>query len=835
MKKTIVLILSLTAVLGLNIYYRAYPVFFPQFKSQAREIVKNHVYQNAWQQVNSKFKDLPEPAKASIVAKQVANHYKDEKKSINKETDEEYERIKDRFQDMYGQTYLLELDCWHWARYVDNVVKLGHPGDKVVDGVQIDRLMLAPDGGGLPWNHFLFYLSANLYKFFSLFFKNVSVYHFLFYLPLFFIIIFLTTLYFICYSKWGNIAAVVSCLFVGLAQIFLPRSSAGWFDMDILSLFFPLVIVFSYLSAYRTEVLWKKALWVILSGFLTGIFSYTWVSWIFIAGIILVYELYCFLDLASSFIQYREKDSSSLKSHIFCTFLFLAAASLWVFVFSGKAPFQAIASQIQNAITLNKPLTLSIWPNVFSTVGELKRPDYLTLAKSVGGLFVFLGALVSMLILIINNKKYDDFKRDSVFILIIWFMVMFFVSFRGVRFTMFLLIPLGICLGMVFEDAIQYCKKSPKKALTVIPAVLLIALFYQFNVNAEKTARYALPLMTDPWYKVLTDLKNNTETDAVLNSWWDFGDWFKTVAQRRVIFDGQTQDNPRAFWMARVLITDNEKEAMAILRMLNNGGNKAFDIINSRFNDPVRSIYFLHKLILADEKEGQVILSGTFTAEDAGLLAGLLYKKPAVAYFIVDPSMPGKINPISFIGNWDFLKAYIARLSVKKDESDITGHLVNIGFDKDYVSKLYQESLFVGSRNFESWIARRFNFYSQVIRGEPKQGAVFFENGSVYNPKDSSFYTYAENDKSYKVPISVFIWENSQLIEKPLSGSNVNLSVMIMQSGGDFYMLMLDRELAKSIFVSLFFFNGENLGHFKPFAEEREGQGSIKVFKIKWD
>jgi hypothetical protein len=48
-------------------------------------------------------------------------------------------------------------------------------------------------------------------------------------------------------------------------------------------------------------------------------------------------------------------------------------------------------------------------------------------------------------------------------------------------------------------------------------------------------------------------------------------------------------------------------------------------------------------------------------------------------------------------------------------------------------------------------------------------------------------------------------------------------------------MMLLDRELAKSVFVSLFFFNGENLQHFKPFAEERDSQGSIKVFKIKWD
>ena len=38
----------------------------------------------------------------------------------------------------------MELDCWHWGRFVDNVLKLGHPGDETKGEFQKDNLTQAP-------------------------------------------------------------------------------------------------------------------------------------------------------------------------------------------------------------------------------------------------------------------------------------------------------------------------------------------------------------------------------------------------------------------------------------------------------------------------------------------------------------------------------------------------------------------------------------------------------------------------------------------------------------------------------------------------------------------
>jgi len=72
-------------------------------------------------------------------------------------------------------------------------------------------------------------------------------------------------------------------------------------------------------------------------------------------------------------------------------------------------------------------------------------------------------------------------------------------------------------------------------------------------------------MMNDSWYNLLTNIRNNTHKDSVLNSWWDFGDWFKAVGHRRVIFDGQSQNSPQGYWMAKVLLSPSEEYAMRVL------------------------------------------------------------------------------------------------------------------------------------------------------------------------------------------------------------------------------------------------------------------------------
>ncbi|MDD5585283.1 MAG: STT3 domain-containing protein, partial [Candidatus Omnitrophica bacterium] len=445
MKKYIRILAPLIILIGLNIYIRSFPINFPQFKKQAKEIVAENIRRHATQDVYTKFPQYDPLAKEKLIKTRITDYYAQSKDQIRQQIDNIYQQIKSRYQDEAGQTYLMELDCWHWARYTENVVYLGRPGDKVVEGKQFDDLMIAPQGFFMPWDNFLFYFSAFLYSIFS-FFKFVPLFTFAFYVPLFFIALFVIALYFFSYRLGGNICAITSTIFAGLLPSFVPRSCAGWFDKDILNLLFPVIIVWTYLACYDVSVRTRKILLIFFASFWVGLFCFTWASWWFIFVILLVYEI---ITLAALKILhwYRKKDiSASYREHLFSLILFSGFTAFWIIVLCGLEPFIALYVALKEAITLSNPVLTSIWPNVYSTVGELKKTNIREIIQLTWGNFLFIPALISMFVLLVRYLFYtkeNGFKRRGIVVLGLWFLSMFLACFQGIRFIVFLAVPLG--------------------------------------------------------------------------------------------------------------------------------------------------------------------------------------------------------------------------------------------------------------------------------------------------------------------------------------------------------------------------------------------------------
>ena len=114
--------------------------------------------------------------------------------------------------------------------------------------------------------------------------------------------------------------------------------------------------------------------------------------------------------------------------------------------------------------------------------------------------------------------------------------------------------------------------------------------------------------------------------------------------------------------MANVLITNDEETAINTLRMLNNGGNQAFETINQQLNDPLKSVLLLKKILALEPGRGKKILEISLPPSVTGEIIRLIFEPPrSQAYFIVDPAMLGKMSAISYLGNWDFLKVQISQ------------------------------------------------------------------------------------------------------------------------------------------------------------------------------
>ncbi|MDD5347635.1 MAG: STT3 domain-containing protein [Candidatus Omnitrophica bacterium] len=837
MKKIITPAICLLAVLSLNIYFRTYPITFPQFRDEAESIVRERTSRAIAEQVQEQNPQLSNFAKEKLFARELAEHRKKNRSRIRQEVLAEYDKLKDRFQDKNGQTYLMELDCWHWARYVANIDRHGFPGDKKVNGKQLDTYMSFPDGSPMLWNNFFYYFSWFCYKAFSTV-VPVPIFTFLFYLPLFFVALFICILYLFCFRNFGNTVAIIACLFAGLSPIFIPRSCAGWFDMDVLNLIYPVLIIWAYLRAYHAPTARRTVIWAVASAFWLGLFCATWIGWSFIFFILVAYEGLMIANLIAERVQYKEEIASQVRRHLFIPALFLAAGIFWVILFSGFQPFEVLVTQVRDVLRLNNALTASVWPNVFFTVGELKKVDYIGIAKSVGGVLLFLASLVSMLAVFVRIKRYTGFQRDLAVMLVVWFMVMFFFCSKGVRFTMFLAIPMGIYLGWGFEQAYAFIGEKPwkKAGVPVFLAVVVFAVLTMIS-TADRVAIGTLPLMEDGWYSVLTRIRDFTPKGSVINSWWDFGDWFKVVAERPVIFDGQSQNSPRAFWMARVLLTDSEQEAVGILRMLNNGGNRAYDLIERRLRDPFASVILVRKLILADPQEGRRLLASKLEPAEAAEVAHILYDTPPQkAYFIVEPSLLGKMPAISYLGNWDFVKVYLARAVQTKSGRECIADLVSFGMDAEAAARLYDEARLVGPAQLDHWISGRFMFPAIAMQEKSQEDVVLFNNGFIYNPDKKTLYAYSAREERYRVPQSLFLESGAGGIEEfKYENATLNYSALIQENNDSYKLILMSQPLARSMFVRLYFLEGKGAARFKPFTRERQGQDMIGVYEVLWE
>jgi dolichyl-diphosphooligosaccharide--protein glycosyltransferase len=832
MSKRSSLILLLGLVLGVNLYFRSFPIYFPQLKSQAINMVEKAIEQDISRDIYSKFSNFNPQAIDRIVKERIPEYKKQNKKLIEGQIHNLYLQLKDRFQDEGGQTYLMELDCWHWARYVENVVRFGRPGDEAAGGKQRDALMLAPQGSALIWEHFLYYFSASLYNFFSIFKKSISLFDFLFYLPLFFSAVFIIALYLFSSYFGGHISGVVSCLFVGLSPIFLPRSCAGWFDKDILNLLFPLLVTWAYLLSYRNMSFRYRLLWIFFSSFWVGLFCFTWSFWWFIFIIIIIYECAALSYLVFERFYLKRENAGFIKQHAASLFSFLIFSFFWIILFSGTEPFVALYNQIKQALTLNKPLIGSIWPNVFYTVGELKKTDIREMAEYAGGKAVFVFSLLCICTLLkraLRNRPYAYSKCAGIIIMAIWFIAMFFASLRGVRFVIFALLPLGVCLGWAAHELYEYFR-GKKITLGAYFILLLLVIFCStITRKGLRAAEGIYPLMDDNWYKVLNIIKEKTPPQAIINSWWDFGDWFKVVARRRVIFDGQSQDRPQAYWMAKVLLSQSEDEAVSILRMLNNGGNKAFEIINEHLNNPLESVLLLENVISLTPERAQQVLSKYLPVSIAESVMKILFSKSQTACFIVENSMIPKMAAISYLGNWDFSKVYIAQNFNNKEKDTIIEYLKNTGKDIQQMQKFYQEAFVITARNLDEWLSYRLQFYSSLVNGHEKNGFIFFDNGFMYNLTEKVIQS-----NSGQIPVSLFALLDNKFTEIRYPNANVPFSILVLKEKETYKCILLDRQLAGSMFVRLYFFNGAGLAHFIPFIDAQEGNNYIRIFNILW-
>jgi len=294
-----------------------------------------------------------------------------------------------------------------------------------------------------------------------------------------------------------------------------------------------------------------------------------------------------------------------------------------------------------------------------------------------------------------------------------------------------------------------------------------------------------------------------------------------------------------------VLLTGNETEAIAILRMLDCGGNTAYDRINNRLDDPIRSVELVKEIILLDIDGARVRLSKIF--EDESFVDDLLKRthcQPPENFFIASQDMIGKSGVWSHFGSWNFDKAWIWINIRKKSLQEGTQMLIDkFNMTGDEASEIYYEiQSLEGGRDANDWISPWPSYMSGLSsckQSGPQLTPVFTcSNGAIINMTDLEDIHVSIQTNQGTVSPSAFVYPVASGIRK-VEFDDKNMApyaVALIAENNGYRSVIMDKALADSMFTRMFFYSGQGLEYFSLFDFRTSFTGdNIFVYKVDWD
>jgi dolichyl-phosphooligosaccharide-protein glycotransferase len=823
------ILLILLIPIFLAIFFRAYPYTLPVTEDLAESSVENQIKENIRAGIISNYPDLDNSYLENAVNQEYFKFKKENSESIKASISNLKQTIKNYYQNENGQTYLLAIDPYHYYRQAQNFLKNGHVGDELKDGKPLDNHMLAPNGK-VTSNDLHSIIGATFHKI-SSFFGNDSLLKTMFIIPLLFATLSIIPTFFIAKKIGGNLGGAIAAFIIAIHPTFLSRTAAGFSDTDAYSIFFPLMIIWCFLETFTATKFKRKLIFGTLTGLFIGIFSFAWSGWWYIFDIILASIIVYFLYL---FIKYRKKVFKKLKTKnlIKTAIITTLSSAIFVSIFKNFNTFLSIFKEPISIIFLKQVAHPTLWPNVYTTVAELNKVSMSTVISSLGGTLLFALCIIGLLLIFLKkNKKQAEIKYGI--LMLIWFLGMLYSTTKGIRFIMFMIpifsIGVGIFISKLYDFTLNWSSKElhlNKKILSILLIIVIIFSFTPLVKSANQTAKSEFPTMNDGWYDSLTKIKQETSEDSIITSWWDFGHWFKAIADRAVTFDGASQNRPQAHWVGKILLTDDEKESLAILRMLNCGGNDAYDLLLEETNDPIITKKIIEEIILTGKNTAKNILE-EYTNNPEKILEKTHCENQRPNYFITSQDMVSKGGVWAHFGSWSFERAFIYNVikTENKDEA-IKTIMEKLDYSKEETSSIYVEVKQLSEEDANFWIAPYPSFSNEGYC-QTQDNTVFCNNGVMIDLNNNLAYVQTNSGqeliKKYRDDKTTYI-----------NGEGIN-DISIAYLPEESKTVLMHPELLDSLFVDLYYYKGKNLNHFSLF-DHRVGIDGFEIYtwEVKW-
>ncbi len=827
---------------GIGLYFRLYPLInytSNEAFEKATLFVLANLRKSAEETIQQGYPGIPEIEKNHLIKKRFDATLHEERKNARKTIQKIARRIDQEHPPKQKFPYLLASDSYYYFGLTQTIQKTGALGKIIRQSKYLNPLMLAPLGHFEPlnWHPFAGYY---LYKIISFLHPHIPLMDAVSFTPLVVTVLAVIPFLFICFLlRCSPLASFTGAVFLLTAPIFLTRSTLGWYDNDPYNILFPFAIlsVLFYGMPWRRKDTKTVFLWGCLCAALICLYALFWHGWVFLESVIIACGI--LILLCNHFVLRKKKATRNLLGY-FAVITLGTFAGIGIIFGMGEffTLFKEGLSAVKNFLTPQ----LAYWPDLYIGVGELHKASLFLIINLTGGVVFFAFATWGLVIHALNpvrefflKKKTRRRPKDNsgtLFCVLIIAVFLFFavvLSLGAQRFALLCLVPLSLLftLGIqhVFDVTVKVIQRQVKRPgyrrliiRLILPAATLALCVWPVLRTYHKMPSLLNPIFNATWERTLTKIRENTPETSIINTWWPPGHFIKSIAQRKVTFDGATINTPQAYWLANVLLNTDEHRALGILRMMNNSANQAAEYLVEAGWELSRAVDVLKEITPLSRPQAKKALGRLMNERHINALLKLTHASPPPSYLLIYNELIEKHIELSFVGNWNF-----------KRIEEINTH-----------PELRRDVPSPGSRDY-------IRFLWNLAGGQPKYHAplnavaqskelIVFENNIKINLKNMR--CIIDSQKFGKgIPYSLLYLKDDHVVEKKFSNATLPYSVLFAKQAVGYICVLLDTHLARSLMMRLYFFEGKGLKHIRPFLKETDltRRTQISVYEIDWE
>ena len=400
----------------------------------------------------------------------------------------------------------------------------------------------------------------------------------------------------------GTTAGLFAALFFSISIPIIIRGQIGWFKSEPLGLFFSILAIYLFLSGIKSKnskiiipkliaagifitfglsawggdqffiiplsiffltlpflrkdhkfLIWSIPLFTISAIVTSLVFERLGTNFLIgLGGLSLIitttFLIFCIL------IQSKSSEKNKIRNGLIFLFLIIIIGSSFLILGTDSQVIPLPTHRYLNALnpflTTTDPLTDSVSEHATTTLPQS------FLFHSVLMVFAGLGIW-----LILRQSKSNFIKNDMISFSLIIGLTGVYVSSTFVRLEVFASISviilsslgLSILLKKIISNQIEI--RKPKQLVMrssiLIFMIIVLTIPLIFPVTGNVLAITHIPptimnggstfqISTTDWLDTMEWIKNNTSEEAVIGSWWDYGYWIQTKADRASLADNST-------------------------------------------------------------------------------------------------------------------------------------------------------------------------------------------------------------------------------------------------------------------------------------------------------